>query len=420
MSLVKKYSYMVLISLSALLGVFKITLFAKLLGPEQYGLYALVLSVYVFLIYFGGLGLNEAFIKLGSRAFGQSDIVGIYELHILAAIYGGAATLVLGCLFSVTVIFLIDDPSVSLVLALASLLAITALEFNLLDALLRVTHRFVLYSIMVFSKSLIVIFIGWNVALEYGAYGVVVSEVFGFMIVSIVTYYLVETSVSINTILKNYELLFHAIKNGLPMMLSNVIRNLMLSADKWLLGSSLGMSAVGQYSFAMILYTMSIFLLGFITTVLGPKWLASYSNGHDAKKLLRSILSYSYAWFVLLFLLAIPAYILLPMGIDFFFVEYRNKDVILTMSIIYIGVMFLIPCCFLDWFFMAISFEKKVLNITISMMVLSLFLLGICWYLGLSIVAYAVVFSANRIYVFLRYLKVISSLKRQNFESVSS
>ncbi len=420
MSHVDKYTYTLFISLSALLGIFKITIFAKLLGPEQYGLYALVLSVYIFIVYFGSMGLSDALIKLGSKAFGQSKLNDVYDLHILAAVYGGVVTFVLGALFSISIVIFLSDEDVSIVLALAGLLAFSALEFNLIDALLRVTHRFVFYSVLLFVKSLGVILLGWYLALDYGAFGVVLSEIVAFSLVFLVAYFLIVRSVSLKGILNRYELVIFAIRNGFPMMLANVVRNLALSADKWVLASALGVAAVGKYAFAMILYTISMFILGFLTTILGPRWLASYSNDNDAKKLLRSVLRFSSAWFLLLFFVAIPAYLLLPIMIENFFVEYSSRDTILTTSIIYIGVMFLVPSFFLDWFFIAISFEKKVLSITISMMVLSMFLLGICWYLELSIVAYAVVFTAVRIYVFLRYMRVVFSLKRQNFVSVSN
>jgi hypothetical protein len=132
------------------------------------------------------------------------------------------------------------------------------------------------------------------------------------------------------------------------------------------------------------------------------------------------VLRFSSAWFLLLLFAAIPAYLLLPILIENFFVEYNDRDTLLATSIIYIGVMFLVPSFFLDWFFIAISFETKVLSIAISMMVLSMLLLGICWYLELSIVAYAVVFTAARIYVFLSYMRVVFSLKRQDFVSESN
>jgi O-antigen/teichoic acid export membrane protein len=420
MSHVDKYTYALFISLSALLGIFKITLFAKLLGPEQYGLYALVLSVYIFIVYFGSMGLNDALIKLGSKAFGQSKLNDVYDLHILAAVYGGIVTFVLGTLFSISIIIFLSDEDVSIVLALAGLLAFSALEFNLLNALLRVTHRFVFYSVLLFVKSLGIILLGWYLALDYGAFGVVLAEIIAFSLVFLVAYSMVVRSVSLKDILSRYELVIFAIRNGFPMMLANVVRNLALSADKWILASSLGVAAVGKYAFAMILYTISMFLLGFLTTVLGPRWLASYSNDNDIKKLLRSVLRFSSAWFLLLLFAAIPAYLLLPILIENFFVEYNDRDTLLATSIIYIGVMFLVPSFFLDWFFIAISFETKVLSIAISMMVLSMLLLGICWYLELSIVAYAVVFTAARIYVFLSYMRVVFSLKRQDFVSESN
>jgi len=420
MSRVDKYTYTFFISLSALLGIFKIALFAKLLGPEQYGLYALVLSIYIFIVYFGSMGLNDALIKLGSKAFGQSKLKDVYELYVLATVYGGIVTFVLGMLFSICIVIFFSYEDVSIVLALAGLLAFSALEFNLLDALLRVTHRFVFYSVLLFLKSLSIILLGWYLALDYGAFGVILAEIIAFSLVFLVAYFIVAKSASLKNILSRYELVIFAIQNGFPMMLANLVRNLALSADKWILASALGVAAVGKYAFAMILYTISMFLLGFLTNILGPKWLASYSNDNDVKKLLRSVLRFSSAWFLLLLFAAIPAYLLLPILIENFFVAYNDRDTFLATSIIYIGVLFLVPSFFLDWFFIAISFEKKVLSITISMMVLSILLLGVCWYLGLSIVAYAVVFTAARIYVFLNYMRVIFSLKRQDFISMSS
>jgi O-antigen/teichoic acid export membrane protein len=228
--------------------------------------------VYIFIVYFGSMGLNDALIKLGSKAFGQSKLNDVYDLHILAAVYGGIVTFVLGTLFSISIIIFLSDEDVSIVLALAGLLAFSALEFNLLNALLRVTHRFVFYSVLLFVKSLGIILLGWYLALDYGAFGVVLAEIIAFSLVFLVAYSMVVRSVSLKDILSRYELVIFAIRNGFPMMLANVVRNLALSADKWILASSLGVAAVGKYAFAMILYTISMFLLGFLTTVLGPRW----------------------------------------------------------------------------------------------------------------------------------------------------
>ncbi len=420
MSGIDKYTYSLFIALSAALGILKITIFAKLLGPEQYGLYALVLSIYIFIVYFGSVGLNDALMKLGSRKFGQSKLNEIYELYILSAVYGGVVTFLLGIIFSVFILIMFNDKNVSIVLMLAGLLALSALEFNLIDTLLRITHRFVFYSILLFVKSLFVILLGWYLLQDYGALGVILAEISAFSVVFFVTYVIVVKSISLKKILNNYELVIFAIQNGYPMMLTNVVRALALSSDKWVLAAALGISAVGKYAFAMILYTISMFILGFLTTVLGPKWLASYSKNNDIKALLYSVLRFSLAWFILLFVASFPAYFLFPIVLDNYFSEYSSSDTLLTMLIIYIGIMFLVPSFFLDWFFIAISFEKKILSITLSMLVISMALLGVCWYLELSIVAYAGVFTVARVYVFLRYMRIVSLLKRQNFISVSN
>jgi len=409
-----KITYILLMGFSAFLSIMKFTIFSSVLGPEEYGLYSLVLSTYIFIVYLGGLGLNEAIIKLGSIAYGKKDLKYILKLRDISIFYGFILSIFFSLIFFLVINFIEMGERVYEALFLSIFLAISALEFNLMDSYLRVQQRFVSYSLMLFSKSLIVVFAGYFVAPIYNAYGLLCVEIISFCIIFLfVLFFKKDERFSFNHISNSFNFLINAIRNGISILSSNIIRNLMLNIDKWAISSSLGLLPLGKYSFAMIIYLIAIFSLGLITTILGPKWLSEFSSINNSKVLLNiinKIIILVSSFGVLFFLLF---FYYLQTFLNIFYPAYSDLETCNTILIIFIGILFQIPIFLYDWFFIAISNERFILKMTFNMFIVTVIMILLCLYLELSIIYFALLFTAARVYIFIQYIVHINIYKKK-------
>lgn len=400
-----KIIYIVLMGLSALLSILKLTLFSSLLGPEEYGLYSLVISTYIFIVYLGGLGLNEAIIKLGSKAYGKKEFKYILKLRDISIFYSILLAVFFSIIFFIVINLMQIETKVYNSLLLSIFLAISALEFNLMDAFLRVQQRFISYSLMLFSKSFLVVLFGYFMAPLYKANGVIWAEIISFFIIFIIVFvYKKDERFSFSNLENSLAFMINAIKNGIAMLSSNIIRNLTLNIDRWVITSSLGLAALGKYSFAMIIYMMAIFSLGLITTVLGPKWLAEFSSYNNSKILLDKI--HKVITFVVVsgIIVLILFVFYLQSFLNIFYPDYSDFIIYQTILIIFVGLLFQIPIFLYDWFFIAISNEKFVLKMTFNMFIITLIMILLCWYFKTNLIYFALVFTVVRAYILAHYL----------------
>jgi len=400
----RRLIYTFLYIASAILGVIKFSLFAKLLGTEQFGLYSLVLSIYVFIVYAGGMGLNESIIKLGSYAYGRGEFEQLYTIYSSSALFGGIITVFIGAAFSLSIFLAIDNTELASALALSSLLAFAALQFNFFDAYLRASQKLLTYAFILVAKASLVILGGMSVAKAYGAYGVIVAESAVFLSISIISQYFFYSRYGIRASRFSWTLAKEAIRNGFPLMSSYLIRTVSLSLDKWLIASSLGLVALGKYSFAMIVYLAATLALGFLGTILGPKWLASFAVDRNALQLLRSTTKIIIIISGSLALLLPLTYIITPLLIENFFPAFNEIEVFHSIIVIYISAIFLTPSIFLEWLYIAKSREKFIFRIYLYNFIFSVIVLTICWGFSLSIIYYALSFLASRVFTLIIYI----------------
>lgn len=400
----RRLVYTFLYVASAILGVIKFSLFAKLLGTEQFGLYSLVLSIYVFIVYAGGMGLNESIIKLGSYAYGRGEVEQLHTIYASSALFGGIIIVFIGAAFSLTIFLSIDNTELASALALSSLLAFAALQFNFIDAYLRASQKLLAYAFILVAKASLVILGGIVVAKSYGAYGVIVAESAAFLSISLISLYFLHSRYGIKVSHFSWMLAKESIRNGFPLMSSYLIRTVSLSLDKWLIASSLGLIALGKYSFAMIVYLAATLALGFLGTILGPKWLANFAIDKDALQLLRSTTKIITIISGGLALLLPLTYIITPLLIENFFPAFNEIEVFHSIIVIYISAIFLAPSIFLEWLYIARSREKFIFKIYLYSFIFSVIVLIACWGFSLSIIYYALSFLASRVFTLMIYI----------------
>ena len=78
--------YLAFMTVASFLGFSKFILYSKLISVSEFGIYSLVLSSYIFFVFFGGMGFQEGLLKKGSESYAVGDIKTIkaYFLGALA------------------------------------------------------------------------------------------------------------------------------------------------------------------------------------------------------------------------------------------------------------------------------------------------------------------------------------------------
>lgn len=402
--------YFAFMSGGALLGIVKYGIFAKFLDPQSFGIYSLVQTTYVYIIYAGGLGLNEALIKLGAEAHGKGQLDRIVRLRDVALLYGGLGTLLSGLLYTLALRIFVVDRALADSLSLAAILAVAALEFNLLDAAFRAGQKILFFSAMLFLKALAVVVLGAYLAPKFGVNGVIIGEIFASIGVFLIFLQMAGGGFNVSCVSGSGALFAKAVRNGFPLVVSMLIRNISMSLDRWVMAAGIGLFALGKYTFAMVIYLVALTGLGFLTNILGPRWLSAYGQDRDILRLFRQIKRIVFYVIVLAGALMVPFFAVLRLVINNYYPNYSGVDTLITMALIYIGVVILICTYLFDWIFVATSNESALLKISVATLGITVSLVYGAFALRAGIVFYASIFLICRIFTTVLYVWSFSRL----------
>lgn len=402
--------YTVFMVLAALLGVLKYAVFAKLLEPESFGLYNLVLTIYVFVIYAGSLGLNEALIKMGGVAHGKGELELIHRLRDVSIFYGGVITSFCGLIYVLGVWVFVKDVAIAQTLSLAAILAVAALEFNLVDTYLRIKQQFVFFSAMLFFKTLVVLTVGWHIAPIYSVNGVILVEIMASFGLFLIFLYVGGRGFKFEHIIDSTALFRNAIRNGFPMLASMFVRYISISMDRWVIAASIGLVALAKYAFAMIIYLVAVMASGFLTHVLGPRWLSAFGRSGDLAALFKSIKKVVLMLVVMAIVFMGPFFWTLPLLLNKYYPKYAGNELFWTAVFIYIGIVILVSTHLFDWLFIASSNEKILLKMSIGTLCATILLIFGAYFFGANIISYAIVFLSVRVFSAVMYGRSLTSI----------
>jgi len=364
----------------------------------------------MFVMYAGSFGLNDALVKQGSIAFGKGEPEGTQELYGLAVLYSTFGVFIIASTTLVFAFLYAEDASVKQAFILMGILAFGTLEFNLVNSYLRVNHKFVTLSFMLFIKSGLVVLLAWYFAPRFGVNGVVILETAIFLLLAGTVLYFNRPNFDFKKILKGHVFFKKTIKHGMPIMVASVIRNLTLNLDRWVMIGSLGVIALAKYAFAMIFYQAGMVGISFISTILGTRWLADYGRDASLDAMISKITQIMVVGSITALLVAWPVLTLISYVVELHYENYAGEDFNLTMVFIYFGVVFLTLSSLVDWLFIASSNEKILLKISLYSLAITIFLMVYCYLEAEKIYIYALVFLAVRVFNFTFSLICISRL----------
>lgn len=394
------YSLYMALSLSAaILSFYKLGYLASTLSPEDFGLYSIIIISFVYIGFLGGFGGSDYILKLGSMTADNAQS-GLFLMRNNAIFYGLLGVLVVS-LALLLVSYLFFSTEIYWVMLAIAALAICTLPYNIFESYYRAIQAPLFFSGMLLVKAVFVV-IGIYIFLDdFGVFGVLISEILALIL--IVGFCVVK---NFNVIrFSGLEWPFVAIKkmirNGFYVSVSNLLRNISVTADRYIVTFFLGVYSFGVYSFVMILYQGGVLFSGIIMSVFGPYLIRRYSSnpsGRELATLLWRVMA-SLAFLAACFF-PIFAY-LTKYFLEFFFQHYNNPDVYFMLNIIYIASIASFFVFLLDWFFICVSKEYLISILSLFSFILILLSVLFFSFLDVGLKFYVVFFMVVRVAVFI-------------------
>lgn len=397
------FLYIFFMALGSFFAFSKILVFSKVLSVEDFGLYSLVLSIYIFYVFLGGLGLQDGLLKRSSMSFAVND-------HKAPVVYLTISIITSLSLWGVialcSIIFYFSDLNSSeetlRFFYVGFLLAIATILFDLVDAFLRSQQKFILFSVIYMFKNFSAIILGFFLASGYGAIGVILAEFICVLSIFLLT--IIPIIKFKNFYFYRLNVAKELIKNGYNVMFTKVLRNLSLLVDRWFIALAIGATGLGYYSFAMIILTISLVLVGFLLAVKGPIWISNYKQNSNPKNLINNISSWAALSLIVLIFFSPIVWLYLDDILVLLYPQYANETVIIISFVVYLSLMAVIPIYLYDLAFIATSREGDLFKINIAGSFMAILLYTVAWLINSNVIVFAVLFFISRVIILIIYL----------------
>jgi len=411
---IKYTSLMVFSTISAII---KILLIAKILGVDEFGIYSMILSIYIFVMFLGNMGLNEGLVKYGSFSKNDGNSEALNKYTSICVYLGGMGIILILIILSPFVYFFDFMSEFESFFLILMFLAFSSYQFNIASTYLRVKHQFISYAKLMFFKNFSTILVALTLIFFYDidAKSVIIIEALICIFLALIVQ---NRHLFLNSFLETLsekERIYKSFQSGFPVMLAIIFRNISLNMDKWIIGLTLGVISVGVYSFSMIVFQMLMILFNYLSTIIGTKWLSEYKRTQsinllyiELNKVARAILLFSFIPMLLLFFLA-------PYLVELYFSEYMDSLPLLLL--ILIGSIAITLSLLIEVLFIATSNEKFIFNISILSFTLSIIFLFIAYVNSLGLIYFAFIFMLTRVIVLIHsvyMLKQIITPKENN------
>lgn len=235
-------SYLLARGLPGVLNFLALVIYSRLLSPESYGQYALVIA---------SVGLANTLLVQWLRV-GLVRFLPVYQHRrseflstILAGLVGVAA--LSGIIWSITAFIIFDDQTIYKLGMLGMLLFWVEACFQMTLELARSELSPKQYGIVSFTKAAIALGLGSTLAyLGFGAFGLVISLIVGMVIA--VVWRRPDDWRLLRLFLADREVVRQLLVYGLPLTLTMALGVVVGSADRFLLNWFLGTESTGLYS----------------------------------------------------------------------------------------------------------------------------------------------------------------------------
>lgn len=391
--------YMVLSLSAAILSFYKLGYLASALSPEDFGFYSIIIISFIYIGFLGGLGGSDYVLKLGSMTAdnAQSEL---FLMRNNAMFYGLLGVLVVS-LALLLVSYLFFSIQIYWVMLAIVALAICTLPYNIFESYYRATQAPLLFSGMLLAKAVLVI-IGIYIFLDdFGVFGILISELVALIL--IVGFCVAKNFnvIRFSGLERPFIAINKMIRNGFYVSVSNLLRNISVTADRYIVTFFLGVYSFGVYSFVMILYQGGVLFSGIIMNVFGPYLVRRYSSNPSGREI-ATLLWKVVASLTFLAACFFPLFVYLTKYfLGFFFQSYNNADVYFMLNMIYIASIASFFVFLLDWFFICVSKEYLISMLSLFSFILILLSVLFFSFLDVGLKSYVAFFMVVRVAVFL-------------------
>lgn len=224
---------------------------------------------------------------------------------------------------------------------------------------------------MLLAKAVLVIIGIYILVDDYGVVGILISELVA--LIMIVGFCVAKSFnvIRFSGLEGPFVAINKMIRNGFYVSVSNLLRNISVTADRYIVTFFLGVYSFGVYSFVMILYQGSVLFSGIIMNVFGPYLVRRYSSNPSGREI-ATLLWKVVASLTVVAACVFPLFVYLTKYFLGFFKNYNNADVYFMLNMIYIASIASFFVFLLDWFFICISKEYLISMLSLFSFILIL------------------------------------------------
>ena len=267
----------------------------KILGAGDYGIWVQIKATIGLLIPFGFFGLQDSLVRFLS---GEKDIEKVKEGVYSTLAFTSGATLIMALILTVfsgpVAVFFQFAPIFVKLLGLILIFESLNSAFLTIMQARREIEKYFWFSIFkTFGETGLII---GAITLGYGLSGAVFSLLLGRIAIFLILFIYIIKKIGIK--FPNFSLIADYLRFGMPTMTNNLSYWAVASADRYIIGLSLGILFVGYYAPAYSIGMLLVFFIIPITSILTvvlPKFFDE-NNLDEVKK----YLSYSLKYFLLI------------------------------------------------------------------------------------------------------------------------
>jgi O-antigen/teichoic acid export membrane protein len=389
--------YYLFMGIAAMFSVGKGFAYAWLLEAKGFGFYNLVTTVSAYALTIFSAGLIEGLSVRLPAMYGQGQEREVAHLLPRAIARFVRTSLVASSLALICIVAFSLDFRVAL---LGCLLAVSSGVLMIIVTNARSSGDLSSYGRISVTRALLGMLLGILGGSLAGFAGAIVGEIVAFTVVAMYLWR-ARSNVVKATRASAQLSLSEICSEGRPLLWHNVFVLLQQGLDRWFVLGGLGVLALGQYSFAMLLMSAALVAHAAVAQHIGPRILRETALGAGLRNSLYSVLR-SIGWLSLGFLLAMGVLLgFARSSLAAAFPTYQEGIIIAPIVLVacYFQVTYL-----LDWVVIAANKTKLLSNLTVSVTLALCVtgLAGIAW--GFRIRDYALLMLCGRVAMWLSAL----------------
>jgi O-antigen/teichoic acid export membrane protein len=384
--------YYIFIGIAGVTGLLKGVVYAKLMGSEGLGYFALAILFSIYVEYFCHLGLYrglECFLPFLYGAGKEAEAESLRNLVFSYILLFSSVLLILvgvGCYFYPT-----DNTAVKLSVFMAVGMTMTNVCFGLgLQDLRSRTNTF-LAGALIGVKSIFIFPLGTVLLLNYGFQGALIAEIAVPALLFLIVAKFFWRNFGLT--LKGFNRLRPVFASGFPLILKNLANDLSLNLDRWCIVAVFGLVVFGQYAFAMLLVSAGLIMHNAIWSHVGPQAAFSFGKDENINAFLRSLNRLSLIIIIIFVVSWIPFEYTVGYLVPRYFSTYTEGAKL--FPVIYLGVMFQVLCQY-EWVPMALKRTPLLFVITLICTISIGLLYAAGVWLHWSMLAFAWIFTIGR------------------------